>query len=59
MEQWVDEQLAFAEKHPSVGMPQKKLDEMIEEEYGRVAAPAPSCGGRELCSRTKEAKRDG
>lgn len=39
MEQWVDERLAFAKKHPGVGMPRKKLGEMIEE---RVAAPTPS-----------------
>jgi hypothetical protein len=42
MEQWVDERLAFAKKDPGVGMPRKKLDEMVEEQYGRVAAPTPS-----------------
>jgi len=41
MERWVDERLAFGEKHPGVGMPEKNLDEMIEEQYGLVAAPAP------------------
>jgi len=31
MEQWID---AFAKKHPGIGMPEKKLAELIEEQYG-------------------------
>jgi len=36
MEQWVDERLAFAKKHPGIGMTEKKLAELIEEQYGRM-----------------------
>ncbi|KAF8517995.1 hypothetical protein BU17DRAFT_49070, partial [Hysterangium stoloniferum] len=31
MEKWVDERLAFAVKHPGVGMPEKTLEEEAEE----------------------------
>ena len=31
MERWVDERLAFGKKYPGLRMPEKTLDEMIEE----------------------------
>jgi hypothetical protein len=36
MERWVDERLTFAKKHLGVGLLEKKLDEMIEEQCGPV-----------------------
>lgn len=38
LERWVDERLAFAEKYPGIGMPERSLEEDLEEQ----SAAAPS-----------------
>lgn len=40
MERWVDERLAFAAKHPGVGLRERSLEDEVEEQYGISNAPA-------------------